>query len=263
MRFSNFCWSSLRKPSFGETEDEGGFVENSHDDGFAVNGGDRRHPEINRVLPDFDLDAAVLRESLLGDGHRARHDLEAGDDGGLKFLRRGLHLLQDTVDAKADAERLLHWLQVDVGRATFVGFEEKAGDHLDDGCVALAIVAEHHVFGRVVPEVVGGAVVLAESLIELFGRGADEFDFPLEKKSEAIERFEGHWVVDGDGDGGVGRVDWNGVVAAGVLGGEDLGHVRRDHDRVEIDEIHAAICGEGAGDVFVAEETGLNERVGN
>ena len=81
---------------------------------------------------DLHLDAAVLREAFLGDAHRAGHDLEPADDGGLQAFRRRLHFLEDAIDAKADAEFLLERLEVNVARAEAMRLDQEHRDHPDD-----------------------------------------------------------------------------------------------------------------------------------
>ena len=55
---------------------DSGPVENAQDNLFAVQRGDRRHPEIDLVAAHRQLDSAVLRQPALGNVE-PRHDLDA------------------------------------------------------------------------------------------------------------------------------------------------------------------------------------------
>ena len=132
---SKISWSSVRKPSSGRPRSRLRLVENTHDDAFAVAGRDGGDAQIDRFLAHLDLDAAVLREPLLGDGHRAGHDLQTADDGRLQFLRRILHLVQNAVDAEADAKAFLERLEMNVARAHVVGLEQEERNQTNDGRV--------------------------------------------------------------------------------------------------------------------------------
>ena len=80
-------------------------------------GWDRRDAKVDRLFLDFDLNAAVLRQTLFCDAHRASHDLEPADNGRLQALGRRLHFLQHAVNAKPDAEFFIERLQMNVARA--------------------------------------------------------------------------------------------------------------------------------------------------
>ena len=68
------------------------------------------------VLVEADLDAAVLRQALLGDVE-LRHDLDARRDRVAELHRRAHDVVENAVDAVADAQLLLVRLDVDVARA--------------------------------------------------------------------------------------------------------------------------------------------------
>ena len=82
---------------------------------------------------DPDLDAAVLRQTFLGDVQLG-HDLQAADNGGLKLIDFGRNRLnaQQTVDAKTNAQTLLLGFEMDVAGMLFEGFDEQFVDELDD-----------------------------------------------------------------------------------------------------------------------------------
>ena len=84
------------------------------------------------LRPDLHLDASVLRQTLFRDAHRAGHDLEPADDGGLQSLRRRLHFLENAVDAKTDAKFFVERLEMNIARAELVRFDQKHRDHAND-----------------------------------------------------------------------------------------------------------------------------------
>ena len=87
---------------------------------------------ISRLL-DAHLDAAVLRQALLGDVEPG-HDLDAADDGRLEAvdLRRQRLRLQQAVDAVADAQAVFFRLDVDVAGPLVGGLDQDFVDQLDD-----------------------------------------------------------------------------------------------------------------------------------
>ena len=66
---SNVCWSSVKNPSSGKPEPQPFLVENTHDDAFAMVGGQARNAQVNRLAAHLGLDAPVLRDAVFGDGH--------------------------------------------------------------------------------------------------------------------------------------------------------------------------------------------------
>ena len=95
-------------------------VEQTHDDLLAEQRRQHRDAEVDLLrhaaLVEADLDAAVLRQPLLGDVE-LRHDLDARDDRVAELHRRRHDVVEDAVDAVADAQLLLVRLDVDVARA--------------------------------------------------------------------------------------------------------------------------------------------------
>ena len=77
------------------------------------------------------LDASVLGQAFFRDAH-VRHDLEAADDGGLKFFRRIGHDLEHAVDAVAQAQPLFQRLEMDITGAQAVRFQDHKIDQADD-----------------------------------------------------------------------------------------------------------------------------------
>ena len=83
------------------------------------------------VLVEADLDAAVLRQPLLGDVE-LRHDLDARRDRVAELHRRAHDVVENPVDAVADAQLLLVRLDVDVARALLDRRHQHDVDQPDD-----------------------------------------------------------------------------------------------------------------------------------
>ena len=91
------------KPQFWQAKEQGGLVQNTHDDRFAMIGGDGGNAQVHLFVAHFELDAAVLRQAFFGDGHGAAHDLQAGNDGWQQFFRVVIDLDEFAIEAVADA----------------------------------------------------------------------------------------------------------------------------------------------------------------
>ena len=217
----------------GRVEAEAGEIEallaeEAEADIFAVDARDRGHADIDRLAGDLEGDAAVLRSAALGNVE-AGHDFQAGDHGILEHfdpLRNG-GLVEDAVDAVADAEVVAERFEVDVGRALVEALAEDLVHELHD-----------RGFGVVFPDLVdfllhaAGEVVLAAFEEFLESIGADAVG--------ALERFEKA------APGGHDRANW----AAPVLGdGLPRGVVKR----VESKEPHFAALDGGLGNDQLAE----------
>eukprot|EP01035_Chromulina_nebulosa_P041508 gene41508-56148_t len=126
-------------------------AEETHHDGFAVEHRDNGDADIDLGVLDTDLDAAVLRETFFRD-IEVREDLHARDDRGLEAfdLRGHRHLLENAVDAVADAQFVLEGLEVHVGGAQLDRVLEDLIDETDD----------RRVLGGLIEIVIGAAVLI-------------------------------------------------------------------------------------------------------
>ena len=113
-----------------------------------------------------------------------RHDLDARDERGLVALqlRRHRRLVQDAVDAVADAQLVLRRLEMNVRRAVLEGLPDDLVDELDDAGFLVALgdflvladqQFERLVLGHLVERFGADAVVLLERLLDfdLGGQG--------------------------------------------------------------------------------------------
>src|SRR5437870_12201198 len=115
----------------GQAEEQTRFIEHAHDNAFAMVRGNGGNAQINRFLFYVHLNASVLRQTLFCDTHRAGHDLQPADDGGLQTFRRRLHFLEDTVDAKTNAEFFIERLEMNITRTELVRLDDQHRDQPD------------------------------------------------------------------------------------------------------------------------------------
>src|SRR5207249_6918794 len=96
----------------------------SSDLAFAVVGRQAGNAQVDELAGDLRLDAAVLRDALLGDGH-VRLDLQSRNDRRLQSFGRRALLVQHAVNAVTHAERLAHRLEVNVRGAHPEGLDNQ------------------------------------------------------------------------------------------------------------------------------------------
>ena len=148
----------------------------THHDRLAVQHRNDRDADVHLGVVDADLDAAVLRQALLGDVQVAEN-LDARNDGRLKALdlRRHRHVLQHAVNAVADAEFVLERFEVNVRGAQLDGVAQHLVDEADDRGVfrravevgVLVAVLVHDLERRLLVQRVDGVRADAEALLHL------------------------------------------------------------------------------------------------
>src|SRR5256885_14064545 len=106
-----------QETELGQAEHEARFVEQAHDDALAMIGRNRGNAKIDWFPFDFDLNPSVLGQSFFCDAHRAGHNLEPADNGGLQTLWRRLHFLKNTIDPEPDTEFLVERFEMNIARA--------------------------------------------------------------------------------------------------------------------------------------------------
>ena len=117
----------LIKAKLREIELDARAVENSHHNTFAEDRRQRRNTNIDLDATHGRLDAAIMRQSSLGDIELG-HDLDSRGQRSPERRRNEPLLLQESVDPIADRDRVASWLDVDVGSAPF----DRPGDDLID-----------------------------------------------------------------------------------------------------------------------------------
>ena len=137
MRFDDDFFDGVflggREAELVEAQEDFSARQKTQRDAFAVN---RRHggdADVDFLALDADVDAAVLREALLGDIHPAHH-LDARNERGLVTfqLRRHRGLMQNAVDAIPDAQFVFRRFKMNVRRAVLERFPDDLVDELDD-----------------------------------------------------------------------------------------------------------------------------------
>jgi hypothetical protein len=113
-------------------------VEQTHHDALAVAGRHGRETDVDVAAGDLDLDAAVLRDALLGDVE-AGHDLDAAGDRRGEPLGRPDDLVEHAVHAEPHRDVSLERLDVDVAGALFDGLRHQRVDEADDGRLVVRV----------------------------------------------------------------------------------------------------------------------------
>src|ERR1051325_9458596 len=106
---------------------------------LTIDRGHGRDTDIDFLAFDANVDASVLGQALFGNVH-SRHDLDAGNDCRLVALQLGRHwrLVQNAIDAVADAQFIFRRLEMNVRRTVLVRFPNDLVDELDDASLLIA-----------------------------------------------------------------------------------------------------------------------------
>jgi len=83
-----------------------------------------RNAEIDQFAADLRLNASVLRDAFLRDGHVAL-DFQAADNRRLQPFRRAVHFVEHAVNAIAHPKSLRERFQVNVRSARPEGFDHQ------------------------------------------------------------------------------------------------------------------------------------------
>src|SRR3984893_2889623 len=189
---------------------------------------------MDRLPLDPDLTPPILRQSLFCDAHRAGHDFQPADNGGLQTLRRRLHFLQHAVDAKTDTEFLVERLEMNVTRAYAMRFGQQHRYHADNGRIRFIAFRRGRAVADFQIEIdifadfllkdvggfVGGAVVLDERLADFFRACANELDLALQKKTQAVNRVDVERITHGHDQPGLAKRHRNDFEPARVSGAD-------------------------------------------
>ena len=131
--FADHCLVVRRETQFVETQEYFPARQQTQGNAFAVNRRHRRNADVNLLALDADVDAAVLRQAFFGNVHAAHH-LDARNERGLIAfqLRRHRRLMQNAVNAVANAQFVLRRFKVNVCRAVFERLPDDLVDEFDD-----------------------------------------------------------------------------------------------------------------------------------
>src|SRR5713226_1326491 len=213
---------------------------------LAVNRRHRRNANVDLLPLDAHVDAAVLRQTLLRDVH-SRHHLDAGDDRGLVTLqlRRHRGLVQNAVNAVADAQFVLRRLEMDVGRAVLKRLPDNLIDEFDDARFLVAfrdlLVLAHEqldrlVLGQFIEGFRADSVILFERLFDFPARRQRELDRGSGVKLHGIEHPGIERVADDDLQGVVLKIDRERVVLERDLGRDLVARFGRHGELAQIDK---------------------------
>ena len=110
------------------------FVENTHDDSFAVEHWNDGHAQVDLAVGDLDFDTSVLRYALFGN-IESRHNLQTADDRRLEAidLRWSRLSLEYAVDSVANLHSCFLSFDVNVARSRLNRFCKDIVDKSNDG----------------------------------------------------------------------------------------------------------------------------------
>lgn len=228
------------------------------------------HAQVGLAHAQADDGAAVLGHPPLGDVHAA-HDLDAGGQRLLELLGDGEDLVEDAVHAQADADPVLLGLDVDVGGALGDAALDDVVHQSDGGGRARGVVGQvggldAQLVGVGRARFLGLALHLADGPLGALGAvegrdgvvdarlGGDHGDDAAARRGAGV--LLGH-EVEGVGHGQVelvalGAHGHDGVLLGQVLG-DQLGHLGRDLDVGEVDEVDAQLKLEGLDELALGE----------
>ena len=248
--------------------------QDSQDDRLAVVGGAAAHAEVDRLPVHGHLDPAVLRNAPFGDVD-AGHELDPRQQRGLHSFRQVVADVADAVDAVPQHDAIGHGLDVDVGRPLVNRLGDQPMHQADDrGFLPGADVdrrVDRAVHGHV--DRLGDQRLLGEHPRRSLGAAVDErldralggdggVDLAVEPKPQQIEQLQVHRVVDHQLEPAVGLPQRQDQVL--------LDEVLRDQREVdlllglrpvEVDELHVKLGSQGLGDLLVATEGRLHQRL--
>src|SRR6478735_1577324 len=164
---------------------------------------------------------------------------------------------------------------MDIARAEPMGFDEKHRNHPNDGRVGFVRALEATALGDFQTEIDGlsdllrqnvrrfvrGSVILDEGLPDFVGTGADQLDFALEKKAEAVDRLDIERIAYRDDQSALAEPDRYDLEAPRLFRSNLLDDFRRNDFRREIDPIHLRLRSQTTGDVGVRNDTVLDQQI--
>ena len=197
---------ALAHAEVAEANDAAALLEEAERNAFAVGSGAGGDADVDVLAVRAYADAAVHGQALLRDV-QVRHDLDARNDRGLHALelRWEIDLVEEAVDAVADAQLGLHRLEMDVGRALLVGLRDDLVHEADDrrllthraqvdlGDVGVGIDLHPSVLEHLLEGVRADAVVLAGCLADILAGAKREADRAIDGEAQAV----GHPRVEG------------------------------------------------------------------
>ncbi len=262
--------------------------------------GRRRNAEVDvlgiPVVGKPDLDAAVLRQPLLRDVE-LRHDLDARRDRIAHLHRRRHDVVEDAVDAVADAEFLLVGLDVDVARALLNGRHQDDVDELDDRRLAplflerlgadllhvredLDVLGAHHHRRHFIHGLGGdfegadaadgggrggGGLLLRNRVItrDRVGHGGfrrnDRLDVVARHELDVVHGEHVRRIGHGDRQRRTRPAERNDLVFLSGLGGDELDDPGIDLELRQVDRGDAVLLAEQCGDLLVLDDPQVHE----
>jgi len=253
-----------------EVDLDGAAVEDTQTAGLAPAGWQDRDAQIVIIGAAPHFDTSVMRLAVFGDIH-VRHDLDGGTDRVAQLVDAlwQRDLLQDAVDAVAQAQRALERLDVDVGTVHADRFGDDQIDEADhagllglDRDVVIFLILRHRLgFGD---EQVDG--LRAESVEVGQGHrdvalGAEhEIDAGVEHHAQAVDRGQVRHAARGELEDAVLESQRHDAVAQGNLGGDLVDGLLLDLKIADVVERDAAGFGEGLEQIGFIDDGLLDQQ---
>src|SRR5690606_2572745 len=258
-----------------EVERQVALVEDTEHDLLAEDHGQGRDTEVDDLVLQLELDAAVLRDAALGDV-QVREDLDARGQRCLHLERRLHDLLEHAVDSVADPDLLFVWLDVDVGSAAHHGVGQDAVDELDDGRVVdlrlergeadffFLGLEDLDVLGldlleQLLEPLVRRFVVLLELLAERELARDDRLDVVPRDELEVIQRTGIRRVHHRDGERTPDATERQDAVFEGDVRRNEPDDPGVDDDLLEVDGGNAVQARDGAYQLLFRDEAELDQ----
>ena len=267
----------------GEVEHEVVFVEKSKNDLLAEQRRQYRYSVVEifglAAQSGLDLDSAILGKSLLCD-IQLRHDLDSAGYGFPEFERRCHHLVENTVDAVANAKLFLVRLDVDIGSVSLDGVGENDVDQAHDRCVFgrfferseielfflfqnleigiddVLFQVVHHLLQL---DGVGRTVIAIDGSTKRRLGSDHRLDVVAGHELDVVHREDVGWIDHRESDLGTGLRYWKDRVLPGNVRRNDLNHRFVDPDILEIDRRDTEVLGKERDQIFVADVPQLDQ----
>ncbi len=118
------------QPQLGQGQGSGADVEQPQNQIFPVNGGQGRGPDIDFLVVDPDVEAAVLGDAGVGDVHVGQH-LEPGDNPRQDGAGRGRNFVELAVDSQPDLGAVFFRADMDIAGPALYRLAEDGVDQAD------------------------------------------------------------------------------------------------------------------------------------
>ena len=264
-----------RKADGVRTDEAAGLVQQTQNDLLSIYSRQGRDTQVDLLVADADIEAAVLGNPSLRDVHAA-HDLDAGQDRGLQLSGNRESFAQDTVDAHADLEFGLPWLDMDITGALIDGALDDGVDQADGRGTVGGVLSDPvggkggfdglrgvPLGGRLPAHLLDGprrALISVEDSDRAFhgGSGGDHRrDLAVDCLAHLLYGNEIEGIHHGQEKFIADQAHRHDLVLLCDIFGQDLGQLRRNRGPGQVHELDAELHLQGFDQVILSDETML------